>query len=254
MTLQYSLLITYIFKLQLWENKTENTSLSPFAEIWEFPELLLPYCVFGCLPSLLLCLSCTFLCSYHTCLEGNLLALNHQQNSCFLFLKDNWAKVMPSCSCMIVQREVKDQLKVICCDEAFSRGSPKSCWVIFPSQSKALAPPTFFFFFSPAAFKYACYAVLWQTDAFLLWPEMNVRIELVSMKKSFVWSALSHSGAMATTSIWEINCITVYQLKSWHHLNDKHATVHMTADKEYCLILIKNIKIQSIKKSKPCEG
>lgn len=254
MSLQYLLLITYIFKLQLRKNKTKNISLSPFVEVWEFLELLLRYCVFCCLPSRSLWLSCTFLCSYHTCLEGILLALNYQWNSHFLFLKDNWAKVMPSCSCMVVQREVKDQLKAICCDKAFSRGSPKSCWVIFPSQSKAhpLLPPPFIF--SPAAFKYACYAVLWETDAFLLWPEMNVRIELASMKKSFVWSALSHSGAMETTSVWEINCITVYRLKSQHHLNDKHATVHMTADKEYCFFLTKSTKIQPIQKSKACRG
>lgn len=158
MSLQYLLLITCIFKLQHWENKTKiNKFLSPFVEIWEFPELLLPYCVFCCLPSSLLCLSCTFLCSYHTWLEGILLALNHQ-NSHFLFLNDKWAKVVlvgrPSFSCMAVQREVKDQLKAICCDKAFSRGSPKPCWVIFPSQSKAhpLLPPPFFFF-SLAAFK-----------------------------------------------------------------------------------------------------
>lgn len=131
---------------------------------------------------------------------------------------------------------------------------PNLAGLFFLPKAKPIPCSPHLFFFPPAAFKYACYAVLWETDAFLLWPEMNVRIELLSMKKSFVWSALSHSGAMATTSVWEINCITVYQLKSWHHLNDKHATVHMTADKEYCLILIKNIKIQSIKKSKACEG
>lgn len=157
---------------------------------------------------------------------------------------------MPSCSCMVGQREGKDQLKAICCNKAFSKGSPKSCWLIFPSQSKAhpLLPPPFFFFL-PAAFKYACYAVLWETDAFLLWPEMNVRIEGASMKKSFVRSELSHSGAMVTTSVWEINCVTVF--KAQHHLNDKHATAHMTADKEYCLIVIKSNKIQPIQKSKP---
>lgn len=102
---------------------------------------------FCCLLSLLLCLSCTFLRSYHTCLEGILLALNHQ-NSHFWFSKDNWAKVMPSCSCTVVRREVKDQLKPICCDKAFSRGSPQPCWVIFPSQSKtypSLLPPFTFF-------------------------------------------------------------------------------------------------------------
>lgn len=162
---------------------------------------------------------------------------------------------MPSCSCTVVQREVKDQLKAICCDKAFSKGSPKPCWVIFsfPKQNLSLTPPTFYFF-PPAAFKYDCYAVLWETDAFLLRPEMNVRIELASMKKSFVCSALSHSGAMATTSVSEINRITVYRLKLWHHLNDKHATIHVTADKEYCFTLIKSIKIQPIQKSKACEG
>jgi len=96
----------------------ENTSLLPFVEIWELPEVPLLYRVFGCLPSSLLCFSSTSLCSYHSFPWENPGWLwSIQWNSHFLYLKDKWAKIMPSCSCMTVPKEVKDQLKVICCDK-----------------------------------------------------------------------------------------------------------------------------------------
>lgn len=53
----------------------------------------------------------------------------------------------------------------------------------FPKETVVVPPPPFFFSLQHLN---ACCAMLWETDTFLLWPEMNVRIQLAFMKKAFV--------------------------------------------------------------------